>query len=70
MSWVMEERYVKGLAPRENVDAMVARISGGIEEPADLRYSGDIRCRCCSSSWMRIRSSNFMARRKSKNERL
>jgi hypothetical protein len=39
----MAERYVKGLAPSEKVETIVAKISGGIVEPADVRYSGDIR---------------------------
>ncbi len=43
ISCVIAERYVKGLAPMENVDTIVARINGGIDEPADVRYSGDIR---------------------------
>jgi hypothetical protein len=34
---------VKGLAPSENVDTIVAKINGGIDEPADVRYSGDMR---------------------------
>ena len=59
---------MKGLAPSENVETMVARISGGMDEPADLRYSGDMRCRCCSSSWIRIRSSTFIAGEKNQRQ--
>ena len=34
---------MNGLAPSEKVDTIVARINGGMDEPADVRYSGDMR---------------------------
>lgn len=43
ISCVMDERYVKGLAPSEKVETIVAKINGGMDEPADARYSGAIK---------------------------